>query len=569
MEEKFRIRELRKQDKEEVVQVCISAGSQEFRENDMLQSAMVEVFCNYYVEHETQDCFVAVNEKDHVIGYILCAPDYQRWVSKFSQAYLENSVNPIVPHIGKESIRILEAHSEEYPAHLHIDLLPEAQGQGLGKKLLKKLIEHLSELEVKGLLLNVSLENEGAIRFYERFGFKELQRGEHEIVMGIKVNKKPNQVDRIYPGKVWFDTSGKRIQAHGGSMFYEEGIYYWYGENKERTDGKNGIWHWGVRCYSSRDLCNWEDLGNIIEPELQDETSSLHPSSCMDRPHIIYNKKTKKYVCWLKIMNKDGSQSETVLTADRFLGPYTKVKEGLRPLNTSAGDFDLAVADDGKAYYYFERVHSETICADLTEDYTDVTGYYSTHFPHKCPPHVREATAHFQRDHLHYLITSGTSGYFPNPSQVAVGKSWHGPFTVLGDPHPEDKSKTSYHSQISCVFKVQGKKDLYIAMADRWLPEQSFLDYMDYADNFEAIFNKDLIHDKQWSQVRKKVDAFNEAHNMQVTFSPECKDNTSIADYVWLPLRFVEANEQYPMGMVFIDWKDEWSPNDYEEEING
>lgn len=68
----------------------------------------------------------------------------------------------------------------------------------------------------------------------------------------------------------------------------------------------------------------------------------------------------------------------------------------------SAGDFDLAVAPDGTAYYYFERVHSETICADLTADYTDVTGYYSTHFPHISPPYVREATAHFMRRGKHY-----------------------------------------------------------------------------------------------------------------------------------------------------------------------
>jgi hypothetical protein len=46
--------------------------------------------------------------------------------------------------------------------------------------------------------------------------------------------------------------------------------------------------------------------------------------------------------------------------------------------------------DDLKAYTYFERVHSELICADLTGDYTDVTGYYSTHFPHPAPPQVRE-----------------------------------------------------------------------------------------------------------------------------------------------------------------------------------
>jgi hypothetical protein len=35
------------------------------------------------------------------------------------------------------------------------------------------------------------------------------------------------------------------------------------------------------------------------------------------------------------------------------------------------------------------------ICADLTSDYTDVSGYYSTHFPRISPPDVREAPAHF------------------------------------------------------------------------------------------------------------------------------------------------------------------------------
>ena len=194
----------------------------------------------------------------------------------------------------------------------------------------------------------------------------------------------------FHPGQVWLDTEGKRIQAHGGSVIFIDDTYYFYGENKEKTDGKNGIWHWGVKAYSSKDLYNWKDEGIIIPPEPEDENSSLHPSAQMDRPHIIYNKATKKYVCWLKIMHKDGTQDETVLTADRFLGPYTKVREGLRPLNMSAGDFDLVVAPDGKAYYMFERVHSETIIADLTDDYTDVTGYYSTHFPHPYPPYVRE-----------------------------------------------------------------------------------------------------------------------------------------------------------------------------------
>lgn len=54
----------------------------------------------------------------------------------------------------------------------------------------------------------------------------------------------------------------------------------------------------------------------------------MHPSSQMDRPHIIYNKDTKKYVAWLKIMHRDGTQTETVMTADDILGPYEKVVKG-------------------------------------------------------------------------------------------------------------------------------------------------------------------------------------------------------------------------------------------------
>lgn len=46
----------------------------------------------------------------------------------------------------------------------------------------------------------------------------------------------------IYPGRPWLDTQGNRIQAHAGGLSYENGQWYWYGENKEKTDGKNGIW---------------------------------------------------------------------------------------------------------------------------------------------------------------------------------------------------------------------------------------------------------------------------------------------------------------------------------------
>ncbi len=357
--------------------------------------------------------------------------------------------------------------------------------------------------------------------------------------------------DAIRPGDVWLDTKGERIQAHGGSLLQHDGAFYWYGENKERTTPGAGIWHWGVRCYRSTDLYNWDDLGVIIPPEEDDPDASLHPSQCMDRPHIVRNR-DGKWVCWVKVMMTGGTQESTVLIADELTGPWTKVRTGLRPLSMSAGDFDLVVdPHDGKGYYYFERVHSELICADLTDDLTDVTGYYSTHFPLVRPPHVREAPAHFARNDKHYLITSGTTGYLPNPSQVAVAPTYHGPWTVLGDPHPDDASHTSYASQVSSVFKHPDKQDLYIALADRWLP-----DLMDSPDFPTGRLSADI------QTAFADWDPTIGLDGLPPSFTPELlqaikDENTSIANYVWLPIRF-------DGDMTYLDWHDEWRIEDYD-----
>lgn len=341
----------------------------------------------------------------------------------------------------------------------------------------------------------------------------------------------------ITPGQVWLDTAGQRIHAHGGSIITVGDTFYWYGENKQHSAPGSDIWHWGVRAYSSKDLYNWHDEGLIIPPVEDDEDSPLHPHQLADRPHIIYNDQTRKYVCWIKVMTKGSIQRSTILTADNILGPYTVVRTWLRPLDMSAGDFDLVVdPHDGKGYYYFERVHSEMICADLTSDYTDVTGYYSTHFPQPQPPFVREAPAYFSRNRLHYLLTSGTTGYYPNPSEAAVAKSYHGPFEVLGDLHPTDESRTSFHSQISSVFRHPRKKDLYIAVADRWLPR-----YLDHGDRARQAFIEHFAPGKDGDEPMEEF----------------ADVDTTIADYVWLPIRFDGDRPS-------IEWLDEWRIEDFE-----
>ena len=98
--------------------------------------------------------------------------------------------------------------------------------------------------------------------------------------------------DCICPGKPFLDTEGKRIQAHGGSIFFDEaeGIFYLYGENKEFTTKGSPVWTWGVRAYASKDFYNWEDRGLIIPPVTEDASSPLNPfGAALDRPHILFN----------------------------------------------------------------------------------------------------------------------------------------------------------------------------------------------------------------------------------------------------------------------------------------
>ena len=258
----------------------------------------------------------------------------------------------------------------------------------------------------------------------------------------------------------WLDVAGRPIQAHGASILQVGDTFYWYGENKEKTVVGGPVWTYGIRAYSSRDLYSWKDEGLIIPPDLKNPASPLSPSQMLDRPHILYNRQSRSFICWVKIMEADGRQTRTVLEAKSFTGPYRVVATGIQPLGMNAGDFDLWVdPTDQKAYMIFERVHSEMIIADLTPDYKGFTGYYSTHFPRPGPPSVREGPAIFARKGKRYMLTSGTTGYFPNPSEWAVADTIHGPWREMGDLHPTDRSRTSFNSQISSVFKHPAKKE--------------------------------------------------------------------------------------------------------------
>ena len=348
------------------------------------------------------------------------------------------------------------------------------------------------------------------------------------------------------PGEAWTDTAGKPIQAHGGALIHVDGVFYWYGENKEFTTGKNTPQSWGIRIYRSADLYNWEDLGLLIPPDRSSAKGPLSPSVLAERPHILYNQRTRKFVCWIKIRGL-GPEHRIVLTADRITGPYTLMRDALRPVGMVAGDYDMTVsADDGKGYIYFEHAHKEVVCADLTDDYLDTTGNYSTHFPRQVPL-VREGLAYFTRKGKHYLTSSGMTGYYPNPSEVAVADMYHGPFEILGDLHPQDRSRSSYNSQISQIFKHPGKADLYIALADRWLPDLGGAEF-DSGRDYERIVSglaKVMGGPGPQSLTKEEI-------KVLARVSVLSGLDTSVSRYVWLPVTFEGARP-------VIHWHDEWT----------
>ena len=215
------------------------------------------------------------------------------------------------------------------------------------------------------------------------------------------------------------------------------------------------------------------------------------------------------------------------------------------------GDFDLYVDDiTSKAYIWFERPHWEMICFTLNDTYTDVTTEFSEHFYGLRPPYTREAPTHFVVDGRHYLFTSGTTGYYPNESQVARFDDAHGTYITLGNPHPSDTTRTSYFSQITDVVKIPGKRNLYVVVADRWMPQ------------LMGTMNAEQIT-RQFAEQHK--DSHPDPLNFDgIGYYPDYSkvvrvdwDDIPEATYTFLPMQMVN-------DMPVIEWRDEWSIDDYE-----
>ncbi|MDR3460010.1 MAG: glycoside hydrolase family 43 protein [Verrucomicrobiae bacterium] len=339
----------------------------------------------------------------------------------------------------------------------------------------------------------------------------------------------------FHPGRLWNDVAGKPINAHGGGVLFHDGVYYWYGEFKagktylpdcNKSWGGTRVDLAGVSCYSSTNLCDWNNEGIVLPAVLDDTNSDLHPSKVLERPKVIYNKTTKQFVMWMHIDSANYAASRSgVAVSDRPAGPFRylgsfRPDAGVWPENVTeadkvpgrsnplardfaagqmARDMTVFVDDDGKAYQFYSSEENPTMHVSLlTDDYLRPAGKYSRIFIGRS----MEAPAVFKRAGRYYMIASGCTAWAPNAARSAVADNILGPWTELGNPCVGEGADKTFGAQSTYVLPVAGRGDTFIFMADRW---------------------------QQW--------------------------NLPGSRHVWLPLEFS------PDGRPVLHWRDAWTLN--------
>lgn len=314
--------------------------------------------------------------------------------------------------------------------------------------------------------------------------------------------KAPVKHEEFTPGEIWTDVEGNPINAHGGGILYNNGKYYWFGQAlKGKTRKVEHITEdyrvkvAGVSCYSSADLYNWKFEGLALEPDTVDSKSAIHSTRFIDRPRVIYNEATQKFVMWMLISSEDYSfVSAGVAVSDKPEGPY-KYHGSLQPNEQICRDMTLFKDSNGKAYQICSSGNNATIYInELTSDYLKTTGKYAKTFIGL----NRKAPAMVKHNSKYYILSSARSRWEPHAASYAVADSVLGEYRIKGNPCTGKDADSTYFSQSTYILPVEGKKGQYIAMFDKW--------------------NKTNLEDSR---------------------------------YVWLPLRFEN-------DIMVIEWKESW-----------
>ena len=169
----MKIRKYQSKDKQRVIEICLKNADIDASTSEDTVKFIEYTFCRYYIEVEPENCFVAVDENDVPYGYVYGAGDFDNYRQKFEPyletvAGLKNGAFTADVYVEMYNHYI---YKDEYPAHLHIDVLDGHRGEGTGAKLIENYCENLRSRGIKGVMLIVGSDNDGGRNFYEKNGF--------------------------------------------------------------------------------------------------------------------------------------------------------------------------------------------------------------------------------------------------------------------------------------------------------------------------------------------------------------------------------------------------------------
>ncbi|MBL1215413.1 MAG: GNAT family N-acetyltransferase [Ignavibacteriae bacterium] len=197
---KFEIRPYHPSDLFSLYKICLLTGNSGKDATDIYEDPELlgHFYAAPYAVLEPDVCFVATNN-GKPCGYMIGTKDSQKFYEQCEKEWFpvlrkryplsEEGVDSMDEKIIKRihAGHIVKPELKDYPAHLHIDLLPETQGQGIGRKIMEVFISRLKELNVPALHLEVGKANPGAIKFYEKIGFYKIHEYEYSIAFGVKL----------------------------------------------------------------------------------------------------------------------------------------------------------------------------------------------------------------------------------------------------------------------------------------------------------------------------------------------------------------------------------------------
>ncbi|AZS43171.1 GNAT family N-acetyltransferase [Microbacterium oleivorans] len=196
-----RIRPFRAGDEPALAEICLRTADAGGDATGIFEDDAIwaHIWVLPYAEHHPDLAFVTEEEDGTVSGYIVATPDtdaFERWFREEWWPRHAHKWPKPEKEITRQDGTLLYAYgrgekpepfAEEFPAHLHIDLLPQAQGRGAGRRLIETLVTALREQGVSGLHLVASAENTGAMAFYTRLGLAPLPSSPGSRAYGLKL----------------------------------------------------------------------------------------------------------------------------------------------------------------------------------------------------------------------------------------------------------------------------------------------------------------------------------------------------------------------------------------------